>query len=165
MNSFQGRASETDVKLQQRYYSNLKDVSFLRFLVDMRGIDSQDASLLFVKASSEPQTSSRSFTRALALAFNEWLLILMLLINSIFSYVITRFAYHSELQSPCLMCSQQQIPQAIGLLPFWVKSLVFDKEDALFLPLLRWELRQLFRAYVISTASLSHIKDLGSILN
>ncbi|CAF2046607.1 unnamed protein product [Brassica napus] len=58
---------------------------------------------------SKPQTSSRSFTRALALAFNEWLLIPMLFVNSIFSHVITRFADHSELQSPCLMCSQQQI--------------------------------------------------------
>ncbi|KAJ0237742.1 Myosin-binding protein 1 [Hirschfeldia incana] len=54
---------------------------------------------------SKPQTSSRSFTRALSLAFNEWLLILMLFINSLFSYVITRFADHSKLQSPCLMCS------------------------------------------------------------
>ncbi|KAL0812832.1 hypothetical protein Bca101_069275 [Brassica carinata] len=54
---------------------------------------------------SKPQTSSRSFTRALSLAFNEWLLILMLFINSIFSYLITKFADHSDLQSPCLMCS------------------------------------------------------------
>ncbi|KAJ4915071.1 Myosin-binding protein 1 [Raphanus sativus] len=48
---------------------------------------------------------SPSFTRALTLAFNEWLLILMLFINSIFSYAITRFADYSQLQSPCLMCS------------------------------------------------------------
>ncbi|KAG7596338.1 GTD-binding domain [Arabidopsis suecica] len=48
---------------------------------------------------------SRSFTRALALAFNEWLLMFMLFVNSIFSYVIARFADYSELQSPCLMCS------------------------------------------------------------
>ncbi|XP_048638028.1 myosin-binding protein 1 isoform X2 [Brassica napus] len=52
---------------------------------------------------SKPQT--RSFTRALSLAFNEWLLILMLFINSIFSYLITKFADYSDLQSPCLMCS------------------------------------------------------------
>uniref|UniRef100_A0A1J3IC90 GTD-binding domain-containing protein n=1 Tax=Noccaea caerulescens TaxID=107243 RepID=A0A1J3IC90_NOCCA len=52
------------------------------------------------------QTGSRSFTRALALAFNEWLLMLMLFVNSIFSYVITWFAAYSELQSPCLMCSR-----------------------------------------------------------
>ncbi|KAL1192962.1 Myosin-binding protein 1 [Cardamine amara subsp. amara] len=51
------------------------------------------------------QMGSRSFTRALALAFNEWLLMLMLFVNSIFSYVITRFADYSDLQSPCLMCS------------------------------------------------------------
>ncbi|CAA7053298.1 unnamed protein product [Microthlaspi erraticum] len=52
------------------------------------------------------QTCSRSFRRALALAFNEWLLMLMLFVNSIFSYVITWFADYSELQSPCLMCSR-----------------------------------------------------------
>lgn len=49
---------------------------------------------------------SRSFTRALALAFNEWLLMFMLFVNSIFSYVIARFADYSELQPPCLMCSR-----------------------------------------------------------
>uniref|UniRef100_A0A0D3BGC8 Uncharacterized protein n=1 Tax=Brassica oleracea var. oleracea TaxID=109376 RepID=A0A0D3BGC8_BRAOL len=78
--------------------------------------------------SMKPQKSSRSFTRALALAFNEWLLILMLFINSIFSYVITRFADHSELQSPCLMRSQQQIRQGIGLLPLWVRVLCMIKK-------------------------------------
>ncbi|XP_010489401.1 PREDICTED: myosin-binding protein 1-like isoform X3 [Camelina sativa] len=51
------------------------------------------------------QMGSWSFTRALAFAFNEWLLMLMLFVNSIFSYVIARFADYSELQSPCLMCS------------------------------------------------------------
>ncbi|CAL9214215.1 unnamed protein product [Arabidopsis halleri] len=51
------------------------------------------------------QMGLRSFTRALALAFNEWLLMFMLFANSIFSYVIARFADYSELQSPCLMCS------------------------------------------------------------
>lgn len=55
---------------------------------------------------TKSQNGSRSFTRALALAFNEWLLMLMLFANSIFSYVITRFADYSELQSPCLMCSR-----------------------------------------------------------
>ncbi|CAF2260595.1 unnamed protein product [Brassica napus] len=52
------------------------------------------------------QTTSRSFTRALALAFNEWLLMVMLFANSIFTYVITRFADYSQLQSPCLICSR-----------------------------------------------------------
>ncbi|KAL0694625.1 hypothetical protein Bca4012_061805 [Brassica carinata] len=61
---------------------------------------------------SNSQTSSRSFTRALSLAFNEWLLMLMLFINSIFSYVITKFADYTELQSPCLMCSS--LEQILG---------------------------------------------------
>ncbi|CAH8357906.1 unnamed protein product [Eruca vesicaria subsp. sativa] len=52
------------------------------------------------------QTTSRSLTRALALAFNEWLLMLMLFVNSIFTYVITKFADYSQLQSPCLICSK-----------------------------------------------------------
>ncbi|KAF3495455.1 hypothetical protein DY000_02054544 [Brassica cretica] len=52
------------------------------------------------------QTTSRSFTRALALAFNEWLLMVMLFANSIFTYVITKFADCSDLQSPCLICSR-----------------------------------------------------------
>ncbi|CAH2038534.1 unnamed protein product [Thlaspi arvense] len=55
---------------------------------------------------AKSQTGSRSFTRALALAFNEWLLMLMLFLNSIFSYVISRFADYSELQSPCMLCSR-----------------------------------------------------------
>ncbi|XP_024008154.1 myosin-binding protein 1 [Eutrema salsugineum] len=55
---------------------------------------------------AKSQTGSRSLTRALALAFNEWLLMLMLFANSIFSYVIAKFADYSELQSPCLMCSR-----------------------------------------------------------
>ncbi|WZZ84468.1 hypothetical protein YC2023_113047 [Brassica napus] len=52
----------------------------------------------------------------------------MLFINSIFSYVITRFADHSELQSPCLMCSQQQMRQGIGLRPLWVRVLCMIKK-------------------------------------
>ncbi|CAH8356005.1 unnamed protein product [Eruca vesicaria subsp. sativa] len=56
-------------------------------------------------SSSISHTGSRSFTGALSLAFNEWLLMLMLFINSIFSYVITRFADSSNLQSPCMMCA------------------------------------------------------------
>ncbi|KAF8110344.1 hypothetical protein N665_0085s0070 [Sinapis alba] len=55
---------------------------------------------------AKSQTGSRSFTRALALAFNEWLLMVMLFANSIFSYVITKFADYSQLQSPCLICSR-----------------------------------------------------------
>lgn len=36
-------SQEADVeKLQQRDYSNIKDASLLRFLVDMRGVDADD---------------------------------------------------------------------------------------------------------------------------
>ncbi|CAG7900086.1 unnamed protein product [Brassica rapa] len=55
---------------------------------------------------AKSQTGSRSFTKALALAFNEWLLMVMLFANSIFTYVITKFADYSQLQSPCLICSR-----------------------------------------------------------
>ncbi|EOA39537.1 hypothetical protein CARUB_v10008154mg [Capsella rubella] len=58
-----------------------------------------------ISSAVKSQMGSRSFTRALALAFNEWLLMLMLFLNSLFSYVVTRFADYSQLQSPCLMCS------------------------------------------------------------
>ncbi|KAJ0235963.1 GTD-binding domain-containing protein [Hirschfeldia incana] len=55
---------------------------------------------------AKSQSGSRSLTRALALAFNEWLLMVMLFANSIFTYVITKFADYSQLQSPCLICSR-----------------------------------------------------------
>ncbi|KAG2329874.1 hypothetical protein Bca52824_001054 [Brassica carinata] len=50
---------ETDVeKLQQRDYSNLKDESLLRFLVDMRGVDIDDRKILkkIMKAQAEIDT-------------------------------------------------------------------------------------------------------------
>ncbi|CAN8294924.1 unnamed protein product [Cochlearia groenlandica] len=59
-----------------------------------------------IMSPSKSQTGSRSFTKALALAFNEWLLMLMLFANSIFSYVITKFADYTELESPCMMCTR-----------------------------------------------------------
>ncbi|XP_018450254.2 myosin-binding protein 1 [Raphanus sativus] len=55
---------------------------------------------------AKSQSGSQSLTRALALAFNEWLLMVMLFANSIFTYVITKFADYSQLQSPCLICSR-----------------------------------------------------------
>ncbi|XP_010531814.1 PREDICTED: myosin-binding protein 1 [Tarenaya hassleriana] len=59
---------------------------------------------------------SRSFTRALALAFSEWILLFMLFLHGIFSYLITKFADYSELQSPCVLCSR--LDHILGKKPF-----------------------------------------------
>ncbi|XAR63592.1 hypothetical protein NMG60_11023586 [Bertholletia excelsa] len=50
--------------------------------------------------------ASHSITTALASAALEWLLIFMLLIDAIFSYLVTRFARYCKLQAPCLLCSR-----------------------------------------------------------
>ncbi|CAN0892832.1 Myosin-binding protein 1 [Linum grandiflorum] len=42
----------------------------------------------------------------LASAVLEWLLILMLLVNAIFSYLISTFAHYCGLQAPCPLCSR-----------------------------------------------------------
>lgn len=46
------------------------------------------------------------WAQALVSASLEWLLIFMLVIDAIFSYVITKFAHYCGLQTPCLMCSR-----------------------------------------------------------
>lgn len=43
---------------------------------------------------------------ALVSASLEWLLIFMLVLDAIFSYVITKFAHYCGLQTPCLLCSR-----------------------------------------------------------
>ncbi|KAM5561641.1 myosin-binding protein 1-like [Rosa sericea] len=43
---------------------------------------------------------------ALVSASLEWLLIFMLVVDAIFSYVITKFAHYWGLQTPCLLCSR-----------------------------------------------------------
>ncbi|KAG5044400.1 Myosin-binding protein 1 [Glycine soja] len=57
-------------------------------------------------SSSEWRKLSPSVTTALASAFLEWLLILFLFIDAVFSYVITKFAGYCKLQIPCLLCSR-----------------------------------------------------------
>ncbi|KAK7337923.1 hypothetical protein VNO77_18515 [Canavalia gladiata] len=57
-------------------------------------------------SSSEWHNLSPSVTTALASAFLEWLLILFLFIDAVFSYVITKFAGYCKLQTPCLFCSR-----------------------------------------------------------
>ena len=42
----------------------------------------------------------------LVYAVLEWVLILLLLLNSLFSYLITKFASYFGLQKPCLLCSR-----------------------------------------------------------
>ncbi|XVF06355.1 hypothetical protein REPUB_Repub06bG0041000 [Reevesia pubescens] len=49
---------------------------------------------------------SHRFTRALSSAFLEWPLIFMLFIDSIISFLITKFAHKCKLQTPCLLCSR-----------------------------------------------------------
>ncbi|KAB1202717.1 hypothetical protein CJ030_MR8G002217 [Morella rubra] len=46
------------------------------------------------------------FTTALASAALEWLLILFLLVNALFSFIVTKFARYCKLQTPCLLCSR-----------------------------------------------------------
>ncbi|KAL6142854.1 hypothetical protein ACLB2K_061130 [Fragaria x ananassa] len=46
------------------------------------------------------------WAQALVSASLEWLLIFMLVVDAIFSYVITKFAHYCGLQTPCLMCSR-----------------------------------------------------------
>ncbi|GLT28361.1 hypothetical protein SLA2020_033010 [Shorea laevis] len=52
------------------------------------------------------QNISCGLGRALASAALEWLLIFMLIVDAIFSYLITKFAVCYKLQTPCLLCSR-----------------------------------------------------------
>uniref|UniRef100_A0A0D9VS49 GTD-binding domain-containing protein n=1 Tax=Leersia perrieri TaxID=77586 RepID=A0A0D9VS49_9ORYZ len=49
---------------------------------------------------------TRRVTSALAYAVLEWTLIVLLLINGLFSYAIARFAAYFGLRPPCLLCSR-----------------------------------------------------------
>ncbi|OMO71989.1 Transposase, MuDR, plant [Corchorus capsularis] len=57
-------------------------------------------------SSVKSEKLSHRFTRALSSAFLEWLLILMLFIDAMISYLITKFAHKCKLQTPCLLCSR-----------------------------------------------------------
>ncbi|KAL6980901.1 hypothetical protein U1Q18_022537 [Sarracenia purpurea var. burkii] len=57
-------------------------------------------------ASVKSHQVSRTLPMALASAVLEWLLLLMLLIDAIYSYLVTKFARRSKLQVPCLLCSR-----------------------------------------------------------
>lgn len=57
-------------------------------------------------SSAKPQKTYWAFTKALASAVLEWLLISLLFVNAIFSYLITKLAHYCELQTPCLLCSR-----------------------------------------------------------
>lgn len=46
------------------------------------------------------------FTSALSSAVSEWFLILLLYLNGLFSYLVTKFADYCKLQTPCLFCSR-----------------------------------------------------------
>ncbi|XP_062143627.1 myosin-binding protein 1-like isoform X2 [Alnus glutinosa] len=58
------------------------------------------------RISSAKQQRTWGFTTALASAVLEWLLILFLLVNAIFSFLVTKFARCCKLQTPCLLCSR-----------------------------------------------------------
>ncbi|KAG9154581.1 hypothetical protein Leryth_017337 [Lithospermum erythrorhizon] len=50
--------------------------------------------------------ASPSILGALASAVREWVLIVLLFVEACFSYLVTKFAHHSHLQTPCLLCSR-----------------------------------------------------------
>lgn len=52
------------------------------------------------------QRNSHKLVLLLVYAVLEWVLILLLLLNSLFSYFITKFATYFGLQKPCLWCSR-----------------------------------------------------------
>ncbi|XP_065851979.1 probable myosin-binding protein 4 isoform X2 [Euphorbia lathyris] len=56
--------------------------------------------------SVDSQKRCPSIKSALASAVLEWLLILLLFIDGIFAYLITKFACYCQLQTPCLLCSR-----------------------------------------------------------
>lgn len=57
-------------------------------------------------SSAKQQRTYWGFTTALASAVLEWLLILFLFVNAIFSFLVTKFARCCKLQTPCLLCSR-----------------------------------------------------------
>ncbi|XP_047338312.1 myosin-binding protein 1-like isoform X2 [Impatiens glandulifera] len=62
--------------------------------------------------SVESRERRHDIISTLVSAFLEWLLMFMLLLDACFSYIITRFAYYSKLQVPCLLCSR--IDRSLG---------------------------------------------------
>ncbi|KAJ8761324.1 hypothetical protein K2173_001380 [Erythroxylum novogranatense] len=58
------------------------------------------------KFASRLQRSTHKLTVILIYAVLEWILIMLLLLNSFFSYIITKFATYFGLKRPCLWCSR-----------------------------------------------------------
>lgn len=58
------------------------------------------------RTSARVQKDSSIFTSVLASAVLEWCLIIMLLLDALFSYLVTKFANVCGLQTPCLLCSR-----------------------------------------------------------
>ncbi|KAL8545697.1 hypothetical protein ACS0TY_005723 [Phlomoides rotata] len=50
--------------------------------------------------------SITSIISSLVSAILEWILMFMIFVDSSFAYLVTRFAHHSQLQIPCLLCSR-----------------------------------------------------------
>ncbi|XP_041017338.1 myosin-binding protein 1-like isoform X1 [Juglans microcarpa x Juglans regia] len=57
-------------------------------------------------SSAKPYTTHWSFTTALSSAVLEWLLIIFLFVNALFSFLLTKFSRYCKLQMPCLLCSR-----------------------------------------------------------
>lgn len=49
---------------------------------------------------------SPSITSALVSAILEWMLMFMIFVDASFAYLVTRFARHHQLRTPCLLCSR-----------------------------------------------------------
>lgn len=52
------------------------------------------------------QRNSRRFSTVLSSAVFEWLLMLLLFFDALYSYLVTKFARICKLQRPCLLCSR-----------------------------------------------------------
>lgn len=52
------------------------------------------------------QWKLQRFTTVLKSAACEWFLILLLFIDAVFSYLLTKFAHYCKLQVPCILCSR-----------------------------------------------------------
>lgn len=62
--------------------------------------------LAIMETSSVEECTERIFLTSLLSALSEWLLIIMLFFDSIFSFFITKCAHLWKLRTPCLLCSR-----------------------------------------------------------
>lgn len=58
------------------------------------------------KLSTQSPNYFQNLLKALEYAVSEWLLMFLLFIDACFTYLISKFASYSRLQSPCILCSR-----------------------------------------------------------